>query len=66
MALIPGAWYTFITMAFISNVPIGFGLSYNVSMLIGVVLALLYSVVVWKKGTQLRDSKTQVEAPPTY
>ena len=63
MSLIPGAWYTFITVAFICNVPIGFGLSYNVSMWIGVAFALLYSVVIWMQGAKLRDSKMQIEAP---
>jgi len=66
MALIPGAWYTFITVSFICNVPIGFGLAYNVSMSIGVVVALLYSVVIWKKGTQMHANKTPIEAPATY
>jgi len=66
MSLIPGAWYVFITMSYICTVPIGLNLSYSVSLWIGVILALVYSVAVWKKGVSMRDNKVSLEAVATY
>jgi carbon starvation protein CstA len=64
MALLPGAWYVFITMSYISNASIGLNLSYDVSTWIGVALAALYCVVTWKKGQSLREAKISLEAVP--
>jgi len=66
MALLPGAWYMFITTAFIFNAPIGFNLPHITSIWIGVVSAIIYSVLVIKQGEKVRDSKIAIEAPPTY
>jgi hypothetical protein len=53
-------------MSYISNAAIGLNLSYDVSNWIGVGLALLYSIVTWKKGVSLRESKAPIEAVPVY
>ena len=66
MALLPGAWYTFITMSFILNAQIGFRLPYNISMIMGAVIAVAYCILVMKQGAKLRDSKAPIEAPPKY
>jgi carbon starvation protein CstA len=66
MSLLPGAWYVFITTSFICNAAIGFNLSYDVSNGIGVVLALVYSIVTWRKGLSLREAKVSLEAVPIY
>jgi carbon starvation protein CstA len=64
MSLIPGAWYVFITMSYIANASIGLNLSENISTWIGVGLALVYCIVVWKKGQSLREAKVSLEAAP--
>jgi carbon starvation protein CstA len=66
MALLPGAGYMFITTAYICNVPIGLGLSYPISVSIGVAGAVVYSILVWKHGLKLRESKVSIENSPTY
>jgi len=66
VTLVPGAWYTFITMAFILNAPIGLGLSYELSMGLGVAIAVVYCVLVMKQGAKVRDSKIAIETPPQY
>ncbi|MCL2010707.1 MAG: hypothetical protein FWG71_09235, partial [Synergistaceae bacterium] len=63
MSLVPGAWYTFITTAYIANAAIGFNLPYGVSLPIGALLAALYSAAVWKQGVKLRVSKAELETP---
>jgi carbon starvation protein CstA len=64
MALLPGAWYVFITMSYIANATIGLNLSYDVSTWIGVGLAALYCIVTWRKGQSLREAKVSLEAVP--
>jgi carbon starvation protein CstA len=64
MSLIPGAWYVFITMSYIANASIGFNLPADISMWIGVGLALLYSILTWRKGMSLREARTPLEAIP--
>ena len=66
MSLIPGAWYAFITTAFICTEAIGFNLPYPIAMGIGVATAAIYSVLVWKHGLKLRESKAELEAVPVY
>jgi carbon starvation protein CstA len=66
IALLPGAWYVFITISFICNAAIGLNLSYNLSMIIGVVTALVYAALVWKQGIKVRESKMQIEDAPVY
>jgi len=66
MALLPGAWYMFITTAFIANAPIGLGLPHFTAIWIGVAAAIIYSVLVMKQGAKVRDSKIEIETPPQY
>jgi len=67
MSLLPGSWYTFITITFIANAAIGFNLPLNVSYGIGVFLALVYSLAVYRQGQKLRDRKdVLLEAVPVY
>jgi carbon starvation protein CstA len=62
MSLIPGAWYVFITSSFICNAEIGFKLPYITSSWIGGALALIYAIVVWRKGISMKEAKTPLEA----
>jgi carbon starvation protein CstA len=66
MSLLPGAFYMFITTAFICNASIGFNLSYPVAMCIGVVAAVIYTVLVWKQGLRVRENKLPIEDTPVY
>jgi carbon starvation protein CstA len=66
MSLIPGAWYMFITTAFICNAGIGLNLPYWVAMGIGAVLAVVYSMLVWWQGLRMREGKLELEAVPQY
>jgi carbon starvation protein CstA len=66
MSLIPGAWYTFITTSYICNVTIGFGLPYNISILIGAILAQVYTILICVHGYSLRERKVSLEAVPQY
>ena len=66
MSLIPGAWYTFITVSYICMEPIGFKLDYNISMWIGVGFAIVYSLLIWRHGLSLQKSKIPLEAVPQY
>ena len=66
MSLIPGAWYMFIITAYICNVPIGLNLPYLAAMAIGAVLAVVYSMLVWRHGVKMRNGKVALEADPQY
>ena len=66
MSLIPGAWYMFITGAYICNVPIGLNLPYWIAMLIGAAAAGGYSVWIWKHGMNLHKRNVSLEADPQY
>jgi len=66
MSLLPGAWYMFIITAFICNSAIGFRLDYNVSIIIGVIGAAVYSVLIWKQGVKLYMNRTPLEDTPVY
>ena len=46
--LIPGAWYTFITITYIMNAQIGFNIPWPIAYVIGVVAAVAYvAIIVW-------------------
>ena len=46
--LIPGAWYTFITITYIMNAQIGFNIPWPIAYVIGVVAAIAYvAIIVW-------------------
>ena len=66
MSLVPGAWYMFITTAYICNVPIGLNLNYWVAMIIGLVAAGGYSVWIWMHGMNLHKRNVPLEAEPQY
>jgi carbon starvation protein CstA len=66
MSLIPGAWYTFVTVSFIMNAAIGFNIPMNIAYIIGVVAALAYSVAVYRTGVKLHESKAPIEAAAVY
>ncbi|MDR1916752.1 MAG: carbon starvation protein A [Synergistaceae bacterium] len=64
MSLIPGAWYAFITFAYICNAPIGLNLPMNIAYVLGVIFAIVYSFLIYRQGINLRSCKTQLEASP--
>jgi len=66
MALIPGAWYAFITFTFICNATIGLGLPLNISYILGLAFAVIYTVLVYMKGVKMFETKTPLEATPIY
>ena len=46
--LIPGAWYTFITVTYIANAKIGFNIPWTGAYVIGIVAAVAYvAIIVW-------------------
>ena len=56
--LIPGAFYAFITMAYIANAKIGFGLPMETSTIIGVAFTVAATVLFFLK---IRLSETAIE-----
>ena len=67
MSLIPGMFYVFITMSYISNATIGFNLPMNIAYIIGVVLAIAYAYIVYRQGGKLHNNKSvMLEADPIY
>ncbi len=66
MALLPGAWYTFITVNFIANAPIGFNILINIAYIIGTAAALVYSITVYRAGLKLHAKKISIEAAAVY
>ena len=48
--LIPGAWYTFVTVTFIANAQIGFHIPWTPAYIIGVVCAIAYVVACCMYG----------------
>ena len=48
--MIPGAWYTFITVTYIANAKIGFNIPWNIAYVIGVVAAVAYVIVICVYG----------------
>ena len=57
MALLPGAWYAFITFTYICGEKIGFNLPMNISYYSGAAFALIYVVMAYRHGmkTSLKD-----------
>lgn len=46
--LVPGAWYTFITVTYIANAHIGFNLPWSVAYAVGIASAVAYvAVILW-------------------
>ena len=66
MSLIPGTWYAFITFTFICNAAIGFNIPLNISYILGLVFAAVYAALVYRKGVNMREAKTPLEAEPSY
>ncbi len=66
MSLLPGAWYTFITVSFISNATIGFNIPMNIAYFIGAAAAIAYSVLVYRTGVKLFESKNPIESAAIY
>ena len=48
--MIPGAWYTFVTITYIMNAKIGFNIPWNIAYVIGVVAAVAYVIVICVYG----------------
>ncbi len=62
MPLIPGTWYTFITVTYIVNAKIGFNVPWTAAYVIGVVVAIVYAaVLIWygKKRSQMKAKKAE-------
>ena len=59
--LIPGAWYTFVTVTFIANAQIGFHIPWTPAYIIGVCAAVAYvAIIVWygkKRAARLQSCK---------
>ena len=62
MPLIPGAWYTFITVTYIMNAKIGFNIPWVGAYVIGVCAAAAYTgVIIWygrKRAAAKKESQT--------
>lgn len=61
MPLIPGAWYTFVTITYIVNAKIGFNVPWTAAYVIGVAAAAAYvAVLIWygKKRSRVKANKT--------
>lgn len=62
MPLIPGTWYTFITVTYIVNAKIGFNVPWTAAYVIGAVVAIVYAaVLIWygKKRSQMKAKKAE-------
>ena len=61
MPLIPGAWYTFITVTYIMNAKIGFNIPWVGAYVIGVCAAAAYTgVIIWygrKRAAAKKESQ---------
>jgi carbon starvation protein CstA len=66
MALLPGVWYAFITCTFICNQQIGFNLPMDISYGVGVAFALIYAILIYRKGVSLYEAKSPLEAAPVF
>ena len=60
MPLIPGAWYTFITITYIMNAQIGFNMPWPVAYGIGIAAAVVYvGIICWygkKRSSRLANA----------
>ena len=62
MPLIPGAWYTFVTVTYIANAKIGFNIPWIGAYIIGVAAAVAYvGVLLWygKKRSAMKARKAE-------
>lgn len=62
MPLIPGGWYTFVTVTYIVNAKIGFHMPWTASYVIGVIAAAAYvGILIWygKKRAEMKKNKTE-------
>lgn len=62
MALLPGTWYTFITVTYIMNAQIGFHIPWNGAYIIGIIAALVYCLaLIWygKKRSAAKAAKKE-------
>lgn len=66
MSLLPGAWYAFITFSYIFNAKIGFNIPMTLSYILGAAFSLAYSIIIYRQGIKVRESKTPLEAVPVY
>ena len=60
MPLIPGAWYTFVTVTYIVNAKIGFNIPWTAAYVIGVAVAAAYvGALIWygKKRSRMKAGK---------
>jgi len=57
ISLLPGAFYTFITISFISNAKIGLGLPWPVAYSIAIACAVAYMLCIRKRAINKRDLK---------
>ena len=59
--MIPGAWYTFITVTYIANAKIGFNIVWPVAYGIGIAAAVAYvGIILWygnKRSSKLNINK---------
>ncbi len=55
--LIPGAWYTFITVTYIMNAKIGFHMPWTAAYVVGVVAAAAYVIVICVYGKKRASHK---------
>jgi carbon starvation protein CstA len=66
MSLIPGAWYAFVTFTYICNAPIGFNIPMNLSYGLGVLFAMIYAYLVYRRGVSVRKKNLPLEAKASY
>lgn len=62
MALLPGAFYAFVTMSYIFNAKIGFGLSWSAAYVIAAVLTVAYVAAVCVSGSKRKNAQLHINA----
>lgn len=66
VTLVPGVFYTFITMSYILSSPVGFRLPFNVAHILACVLCVLYAWYIFYKGNKLRKNGFSYEDTPVF
>jgi carbon starvation protein CstA len=66
IAIVPGAWYAFITVSYICNARIGLHLSMPLSYVLGAGFAFAYAAAVFRFGERSRKGQAPMEATPIY
>lgn len=64
ISLLPGTWYAFITFTYIAGAKIGFNVPEPYSYVLGILFAIAYCVVVYRRGLKVRNSKMPLETTP--